>query len=347
VRAHVYHEEGAPWSLEEVPTPRPGPGGVQIKVQATGVCGSDLHLRYGRGKPYTTPLILGHEIAGVVSELGESAAGVEVGDRVCIHYVTSCGRCRWCNAGHDNRCRNRRSIGSHLNGGFAEYIVVPDRNAFKLPDSVPIELGAILGCAVSTAYHALRFARLEPGEAVAVFGLGGVGLHAVTWAKALGATLVVGVDNMEAKLKAAEAFGADVALHSEHDDAAETIRSLTDGYGADVAVECAGHPVCMKAAIDCVHGKSRYESGRTVGVALFSEEVILPEAWTFREGGFLRAGDHTRDDLRQVIDLVASGRVDLSGSVTHRFPFDQLEAAMQLIENREEPVVRAVIMAEE
>ena len=346
MKAYVYRDSGAPWNMEDVPDPQPGPREVLIKVEAAGICGTDLHYRHGRTRAYTAPLIPGHEIAGTVAALGDGVQGVAVGDRACVHYVRSCGRCVHCDAGNDNRCRNRRSIGSHVDGGFAQYIAVPDRNAFKLPDSISTEDGAIIGCAVSTAYHALRLARLQPGETVAVFGLGGVGLHAAAWAKALGAGLVIGVDNVDAKLQIAAAHGADVVLHSERDNPAEAIHALTDGYGAEVALECSGHPRCMEAAIQCVHGKSAYESGRVVGVAVLLEPVVLPEPGSFREGAFMRSGDHTRAELRQVIRLVETGRVDLSRSVTHRFAFDELEKAMELIESRKETVIRAVLMVD-
>ena len=343
MKAYLYREGGAAWKLEDVPDPEPGPREVIVKVEAAGICGSDLHYRYGRAKAYTSPLVAGHEIAGTVVSLGEGAQGVQVGDRVCVHYVTSCGRCVHCDAGNDNRCRNRLSIGSHIDGGFAQYVLIPDRNAFKLPDPIPMEQGAIIGCAVSTGYHALRLARLRPAETVVVFGLGGVGLHAVAWARALGAGLVIGVDNAEAKLEVARGYGADVVLHSERDDPVETILSLTDGYGADLALECSGHSSCVEAGMRCVHGKSAYESGRFVGVAVFPDAPAMPEPGSFREGAYMRSGDHTRQELRQVIGLLGAGRVDISQSVTHRFPFEELEAALELVESRRENVIRAVL----
>jgi len=344
MKAYLYREGGVEWKLEDVSDPEPGTGEVLVEVRAAGVCGSDLHYRCGRLRPYRAPLIPGHEVAGTVAALGDGAQGVAVGDRVCVHYVISCGRCRHCDAGHDNRCRNRRSVGAHVSGGFAEYVAVPDRNAFPLPDPISMAQGAIVGCAVSTAYHALRLGGLRAGETVAVFGLGGVGLHAVAWARAMGAALIVGVDNAAAKLETARAFGADVVLDSGREKLVEAIRSLTEGYGADLALECSGHRDCVQAALECVHGKSGYESGRVVGVAAFLEPVVMAAPVSFREGAFMRSGDHTRGDLREVMRLVAQGRMDLSRSVTHRFAFDELERAMELVESKRENVVRAVIV---
>ncbi len=344
MKAYVFHEGGVPWEIEDVPTPEPGLGEVLLKVDACGICGSDVHYRFGRGKTAVVPLIPGHEVAGTVVKLGKGAAGLAEGDRVVVHYIISCGTCRNCLAGNDNRCRNRRSVGAHINGGFAEYIVVPDRNAFKLPDAIPSGLGAILGCAVSTAYHSLRFSRLTAGETVVVFGLGGIGLHAVAWAKALGAGQVFGVDIYDDKLSAAGAYGADEALHSERDDVVGRVMTMTEGYGVDIAVECSGHPTCVEQAFKCLHGKVVYESGRFAGIGVLWEPFTIPEAWSFREGAFTRPGDHTAEELGEIIDMVAAGKVDLSRSVTHRFPFDKIEEALDLVESKKEHVIRAVLL---
>ena len=344
MKAYVYREERVPWKMEEVPEPQPGPQDVLVKIEAAGVCGTDVGYYSGETKPRTSPLIPGHEIAGTVASVGDEVEGLAVGDRVCVHYIISCARCRHCDAGNDNRCRNRCSIGAHVDGGFAEYIAVPARNAFKLPDSVPFEEGAIIGCAVSTAYHALNMGKMEKGDTVAVFGLGGVGMHVVRWAKILGAGLVVGVDVVDEKLEAAKRFGADVVLHSTRDKPAEHIRYLTEGYGADMALECSGHPASMREAIQCLHGKSVYESGRLVGVAVFLDSVVIDKTTYFREGAFIRSGDHTREELRQVIQLAASGRIDLSSSITHRVPFTELNHIMEALEEKKEGIIRAVLV---
>ena len=347
MKAYMYRESGSPWKLEDVEDPHPGPGEVLIKLGAAGVCGTDLGYRYGRTSPKSVPLIPGHEAAGTVTALGDGvedlAGGPAEGDKVCVHYVISCGRCRHCDEGNDNRCRNRRSVGTHVNGGFAEYIKVPARNAFVLPESVSLAQGAIIGCAVSTAYHVVNVGALQKGDTVAVFGLGGVGMHVVEWARILGAGQIIGIDNVDSKLEAAAGFGADITIHSEREKVSEKILSLTDGYGADLVFECAGHPSCMEEAIRCIHGKSAYESGRVVGVAAFLDPIVLDQAWLFREGAFLRSGDHTKSELRQVIQLAASGRIDLSPSVTHEFPFSELEETMTALEGRQKGIIRSVL----
>ena len=344
MKAYVYREGGKAWKMENVPNPEPGPDEVLIKVGAAGVCGTDTHYRSGRAAPKSVPLIPGHEIAGTIAELGEGVENAAVGDRVCVHYVVSCARCRHCDEGNDNRCRNRRSIGTHIPGGFAEYVVAPSRNAFKLPDSVSLEVGAIIGCAVSTAYHAVRCGGLAKGDTVVVFGLGGVGMHAVKWAHYFGAGRVIGVDVVESKRRKAGSFGADVVLDPQRDDVARKILELTGGYGADMALECSGHPDSMSSAVKSLHGKSVYESGILVGVAAYMDEIAIDRPWLFREGAFIRSGDHTRKDLREVIQLAGSGRINLEPSITHRFGFEKLETVLECLEERRDDIIRAVLV---
>ena len=223
-------------------------------------------------------------------------------------------------------------------------MVIPARNAFPLPDSISLEAGAIIGCAVSTAYHAVSYGGLQKGDTVVVFGMGGVGMHVIRWARLWGAGLVIGVDVIESKLQTATSFGADVVLHGRRDDVAVRVAALTDGFGADMALECSGSPESMRMAVKCLHGKSVYESGRLVGVAAFMDEVIMDQAWLFREGAFLRSGDHTRRDLREVIRLAGTGRIDLEPSITHRFNFGDLEHVLATLEARGENIIRAVLV---
>jgi propanol-preferring alcohol dehydrogenase len=154
---------------------------------------------------------------------------------------------------------------------------------------------------------------------------------------------VIGVDVVESKLALAGRFGADIVLHGRKENVSRKVANLTDGYGADMALECSGHPDSMKAAVECVHGQSTYESGTLVGVAAFTGEVLLDRARLFREGAFMRSGDHTRRELREVIELVGKGRFDMQLSVSHRFDFSELEHALESLEHRREDIIRAVL----
>ena len=343
LKAFRFYEPGAPWKLEDVPTPKVGANDVLVKIKASGICGTDLHYKHGRAQPGKVPIILGHEIAGVVEKCGANVRNVNVGDRVCVHYIISCGDCVHCSRGNDNRCQNRRSIGHHVDGGFAEYIAIPARNAFKLPTEIPFDQGAIIGCAVATPFHALKVGEFEPGDTVAVFGLGGVGMHAVIWARALGASKVIGIDIIDFKLRLAKELGADYTVNALEEDPVKTIKDLTDGLGVNIALEVAGSEKTMNDAIQSVC-ESNYASGRVVSVAAQFGSIKITGRRTLVEGALRKSGDHTRDELRRIIDLVKAGRIDLSKSITHRLPFEELNHGLELLDEKKENILRAVLL---
>jgi len=162
---------GQPLEMHELPIPEPGAQEALVLVKAAGICHSDAHYRAGRSRVEPLPLTLGHEVAGVVAQVGEAVSGFQVGERVCIHYMLTCGHCEYCDRGQEQFCRRGKMIGKYANGGYAEYIVVPARSLFHLPDEIPFEQGAVLMCSSATALHALRKARLAAGESVRLTGL--------------------------------------------------------------------------------------------------------------------------------------------------------------------------------
>ena len=163
----------------EIDVPLIGPGDLLIRVKAAGICHSDAHYRAGVSQVRSLPLTLGHEVAGVVEETGSDVGHFGAGDRVCLHYLVTCGECAFCRAGNEQFCARAEMIGKHRDGGYAEFIAVPERNAFHLPEEIPFEQGAILMCSSATSLHALKKARLRPGETVAIFGVGGLGISAI------------------------------------------------------------------------------------------------------------------------------------------------------------------------
>ena len=238
---------GRPLELHDVPVPANGPDDVLIRVHAAGICHSDAHYRAGTS-PVNAPVTLGHEVAGVVERVGPQVRSHRPGDRVCVHYLATCGSCVWCSGGTEQFCGTGRMIGKHRDGGWAEFIVLPARSVFALPAAVSFAHGAVLMCSSATALHALRKARLQPGESVAIFGLGGLGASAVQLARALGASAVYGVDLDPAKLALAGKFGAAPVDASRHDAVAEILR-LTDGRGVHVALELIGLPETMRQSV--------------------------------------------------------------------------------------------------
>lgn len=329
--------------LVDVPAPTVAPDEVLIKMRAASICGSDLRYQMGTfSPPAGTQPILGHEGAGVVVETGEDVDCFDNGDRVAVHYVISCGACKPCLQGRDNSCRRRESIGHDRDGTFAEYIAVPSQNAVKMGSDIPFEWGSIVGCASSTAYHAVRRANMTPGDTVVVFGVGGVGLSTVLWANNFGAGRIIAVDLIDPKLDAACACGADLAINAATESPVSAVMEETDGWGVDVAFECSGTPAGMKQSLATVDGKNRYDSGTVVAVGLQHESFEV-EYWGLREGGLILVGDHTRREIREVFELLEADTVDLSPLLGLSIPLERIHYGFDCTADTEGPVGRVIL----
>jgi len=287
-----------------------GPHDVMVDVAAAGICHSDAHYRSGAREIPATPLTPGHEIAGTVTQVGEHVSLVDIGDRVAIHYLVSCGLCPPCLEGREQFCEPGEMIGFHRDGGYAESVVIPARNAHRLPESIPFDVAAIMMCSTSTSLHALQRGRLTEGETVAVFGCGGLGVSAIKLALALGAGEVYGIDIDEDKLDVAERLGAiPIPFKKAH------------RIEADVALELVGLPETMEGAVKCLT-----VGGRAVAVGITSDAFPLDSFHdlTVKEAEILGAADHLGSEIDELIRMVDDGRLDLSDVVTGRVP---LEAA--------------------
>ena len=305
-------EIGAPLEEREVPLPEVGERDVLVRVKAAGICHSDAHYRAGNSPVGPLPITPGHEVAGVVEEAGSQVTNVEVGDRVCLHYLTTCGDCHYCALGSEQFCVEASMIGKYRDGGYAEAIVIPARSAVPLPDEIPFEQGAIMMCSSATSFHALRKGRLHPGETVAVFGVGGLGMSAIQLAAAMGALDVYAVDINEERLAMAEGFGA-IPVNASQGDPVEEIRRLTDGRGADVTLELVGLPSTMQQAVQCLAF-----FGRAVLVGIASEplEVDTYVDLLGREAEVMGSADHLLQELPLLIEYARRGVLDLSDVVT-------------------------------
>lgn len=340
MRAAQLYEIGKPLRLVDIPTPTPGHGEVLVRVKASGICHSDVHYKYGVSPVGKLPITLGHEVAGIVEEVGPGVEGLEVGTPVAVHYQLSCGNCKYCRSGREYLCRQGAMIGKHVDGGFAEYLKAPAWNILKVPNGVPLEQAAIIGCAVSTPFHALRRARLRAGESVAVYGVGGIGIHAVQLASRIfGAGLVIAVDLLEGKLEAARQVGADETVNASEVDPVEAIKELTGG-GADVVVEAVG---LRKTAEQSVESAGR--GGRVVLIGIGREYVqIQPYTQVIlKELEIIGSSDHNRQEMETLLRLVATGRLDLSKSITHRVSLDQINEGMRILEESIGNPIRVVV----
>ncbi|PZR76572.1 MAG: alcohol dehydrogenase [Chthoniobacterales bacterium] len=311
-------KSGAPLEEQQIETPPFNAGDVLIRVKAAGICHSDAHYRAGVSPVARLPLTLGHEVAGVVEKTGTDVRGFTIGDRVCVHYLATCGRCVFCQAGTEQFCPTTQMIGKHRDGGYAEFIVVPERSAFCLPDEIPFDQGAILMCSSATSLHALNKARLRPGETVAVFGVGGLGISALQLAKHFGAAEVFAVDINPHKLALAERFGA-IPVNSLGRDPVEQIQELTAGRGVDVALELIGLPLTMRQAVQSLAILGR---AALVGLTRESFSVAPYSELINKEAEIIGVSDHLASEIPLLLDLARTGTLDLSHGIIRTVPLE-------------------------
>jgi propanol-preferring alcohol dehydrogenase len=289
---------------------------VLIRLQAAGICHSDAHYRAGVSSVGPLPLTLGHEVAGMVEKTGENVADFASGDRVCVHYLVTCGQCAFCEAGAEQFCVTAQMIGKDRAGGYAEFMVVPERSVFRLPEEIPFEQGAILMCSSATSLHALDKARLHSGETVAIFGVGGLGISAVQLARYFGAAEVFAVDINPRKLELAGRFGA-IPVNASAGDPVEQIRELTRGRGVDIALELVGLPLTMRQAV-----QSLAILGRAALVGLTQETLeIAPYSELLnKETEIIGVSDHLASEIPVLLDLARMGKLDLSHGIIRTVP---------------------------
>jgi alcohol dehydrogenase, propanol-preferring len=305
MKAAVVHHYKQPLAVEEIEKPAPSPDEVLIKVEACGVCHSDLHIAEGEWKPLLKviklPLVPGHEVVGRIVEKGSAVDNLEIGDRVGVAWLHwSCGNCAMCSEGRENLCSEQMITGASVDGGFAEFIKAKASHAARVPEQLSSEQAAPLFCAGVTVYRAIKNAEVKPGQRVAVFGVGGLGHLAVQIAKSFGAE-VIAVDIADDKLEFARGLGADTVINAAGGDAVKQIRRLG---GAHVAVVTSG----AKAAYDSAFYAVR-ANGTLMVVGMPAEDLTFP-AISMREVKIMASATGTREDLREVLDLAASGKLN-------------------------------------
>jgi L-iditol 2-dehydrogenase len=315
--------------LRQIDEPEPGPGQALIEVRAAGICGTDLHIYHDefRTRP---PVVMGHEVAGVVAALGADVAGIQIGERVTTEtYFSTCGACRLCRAGRPNLCADRMSIGSAVNGGFTRYVVVPARNLHRLPADVDDVAGALTEPLACVVHGVLEQAQPLPGDLVVVAGPGAIGLLTLQAVRAAGARVVVlGTGQDERRLELARTLGAEQALNVERDDPAALIGELTDGRGADVVYECSGAGPAAQQLLQLVRRAGRYAQ-----IGLFGK----PVAWDldqicYKELTVTGSNASTPTAWPRALALLAAGQVqtrplvsDIFGLREWRQAFDDFE----------------------
>lgn len=306
MRAVRYHGPRTPFRLENVPVPEPGPGEVRVRIAAAGVCHTELHFESGLLDLGVAPVTMGHEIAGTVDAVGAGVTHRRAGDRVLVYYYSGCGSCEWCRKGEENLCaRPRAQMGFVSDGGYAEYVVVPERNAVTIPDSLSFADAAPIGCGVTTALHACTMARVSAGDTVVIYGIGAVGYGLVQIAKLRGAR-VIGIGRSASKLALAASLGADAVVNAaEVKDVAAAVRDITNGRGADVVFELVATAPTMAASVAML---ARH--GRLVFIG-YSEDALTvsPIQLVVLEAEVMGSVGNTLAELEEAVRLVAGGKV--------------------------------------
>jgi propanol-preferring alcohol dehydrogenase len=331
-----------PLELHEIPIPTIDDYGVLVRVKAAGICHSDAHYRAGTSPAYPLPLTLGHEVAGVVERVGGRVTRFKPGDRVCLHYMLTCGNCYYCTTGNEQFCDTGKMIGHYADGGYADFIAVNERSVLPLPAEIGFEPGATLMCASATALHALRKGRLKGGESVAVIGAGGLGMSAVQLAKALGARQVFAIDLNPGKLALAEEYGAHPIDAARVDPVAE-IKRQTGGRGVDVALELIGLPQTMGQAL-----RSLAVFGRAVIVGISAQPLAVDTYHDLLgpETELIGSNDHLLQELPLLLELARSGALDTRKTVSRTVPLEAgaINAVLDELEQFKGQAVRTVIV---
>ena len=310
-------EPGQPLQSSDLADPSPGKGEVVVDIQRAGICHTDAHYRAGTGTTHL-PVTLGHEVAGVVSAVGEGVTDIRQGQRVALHYLFSCGTCERCRKYGEQFCPEGGMLGKERDGGYAQRVVIPAFNAIPIPDEVSSDVAAIMMCSTATAYHALRLASLSKGQSVAVLGFGGLGVSAAQLARALGASEIYAVDVVPEKLKLAEKFGA-IPLDARETPVHKAILGATDGRGVDVAVEFTGNAEVARGGLRALTPGGRL---MIVAINLRSFEFNPFADLLVRERHIIGCSDHTRAELVELLELARSGKIDLSGAITRSVPLE-------------------------
>ena len=352
MKAAVFAEKGR-IVLDEKPVPDVGPLDALIRITTTTICGTDVHILKGE-YPVAKGLTIGHEPVGVIEKLGSAVLGYHEGQRVIAGAITPSGHSYACLCGchsqdgagtkHGFKALGGWKFGNTIDGCQAEYVLVPDAmaNLSPIPDELTDEQVLMCPDIMSTGFSGAESGGIRIGDTVVVFALGPIGLCAVAGAKLMGATTIIGVDRVPARMKVAQALGCDHVLNFDESDAVDRVMELTDGRGVDVAIEALGTQGTFESAL-----RSIRPGGTLSSLGVYSTDLRIPLG-AFSAG----LGDHKivttlcpggKERMRRLMNVCASGRVDLKPLVTHRFTLDQIEEAYDLFSHQRDGVLKVAI----
>lgn len=320
--------------IREVPEPLPGPGQVQVEVRAAGVCGSDLHIFDDEIKiPIHPPVIMGHEFAGLISQVGPGVEHLHVGDRVtCETTATSCGLCPACRQGHTNMCATRRVVGYAWDGCFAPWCVVNDRQVHLLPDGVDFVAGALSEPLACCVHAVLELTTITAGDTVLIAGPGTIGLLCLQLVKAAGAvTVVCGTADDAERLQLAGRLGADRVVDVGREDLLTLVRDLTASQGVDLFLECSGAPPAARLGLEATRRGGQYTQ-----IGLFSGPFALSfDQIAYKELRVTGSLGQRWTSWERGLALMGQGQVDTRALVSHILPLSEWQEAFRLFRERQ------------
>ncbi len=334
-------------ALEDRPIPAVGPGEALMRITTTTICGTDIHILKGE-YPVTPGRIIGHEPVGVIADLGPGVTGYDIGQRVVVGAITPCGQCHPCLDGHQSQCGGKAAggwrFGNTIDGSQAEYMLVPNAmaNLEAIPEGLSDEQVLMCPDIMSTGFGGAESGGIKIGDMVVIFAQGPIGLCATAGAKLKGASLIIAVDGVSSRLEVAKRLGADVTIDYTKTDPVAEIMRLTEGRGVDVAIEALGTQQTFESCLRVLK-----PGGTLSSLGVYSGKLTMPlEA--FAAG----LGDHKiittlcpggKERMRRLLNVVASGRVDLKPMVTHRFKLADIEQAYDLFGNQRDGVLKVAI----
>ena len=355
MKAAILYETVRPLQIKDIRQDPPKAGEVRLKVAVSGICASDYHVAKGH-VTVMRPLVLGHEAAGTVEEVGSGVSRLRPGDRCVTSFVSPCGHCRPCRAGSQQLCEtNARAGQAQLDGttrlhdgdtdiyqmaklgSFSEYMVVPQQACHPIPDEVPMDVAALIGCAVTTGVGAVINNPLaHPGMSVAVFGCGGVGLNVIQGARLMNASRIIAVDVLDHKLEFTYKFGATDVINAQEADPAEAIRDMTGG-GVDLAFDSFGSPVAIGNAF-----RSLRKGGTAVQIGLAREgdrpQIDMVEMVREQKSliGSFYGSASPHETFDKLLDFYLKGKIDIDSLITRRYDFEQANDGLDAFETGED-----------
>ncbi|MDP3062882.1 MAG: Zn-dependent alcohol dehydrogenase [Chloroflexota bacterium] len=361
MKAAVLYKAGTPLVIEDLKQDSPKAKEVKVKVRCVGVCHSDLHYMKGDAV-LPLPVVLGHEMSGVVTEVGPNVTEHKIGDHVIGNFRPSCGACRYCAGGMPYMCERYYALRGPLTdgttrlhkdgkdvwvmgmmGAFAEYCVVPESGAIPMPKEMPFGPACLIGCAVTTGVGAVvNRAKVRPGASVVVIGIGGVGLNVVQGARLVSATRIIAVDILDNKLEMARQFGATHTINASKEDVVKRVKELTEGLGSDYAFEVIGNPKALRQAFDCLR-----PSGTAVMVGappIGSEVTVEARPFMFAEKilmGTWYGSSRPRIDFPRMVDLYMTKKLKIDELISRTYKLEQINEAFAALERGE--VARSII----